>query len=78
MRRRDFLLHAGAVALGPPAAQAQTPDRHRRIAFVHSSIPANQLIESGGMQVPLPSHKRAAFPSSPTEPNGAGYDRLGA
>ena len=51
MTRRDFLLRAGAAAVAGPAARAQAPDKLRRIAFVHSSIPANQLIESGGTRV---------------------------
>jgi putative tryptophan/tyrosine transport system substrate-binding protein len=51
MTRRDFLLHACAAAVAAPAARAQAPGKLRRIAFVHSSIPANQLIESGGTRV---------------------------
>jgi putative tryptophan/tyrosine transport system substrate-binding protein len=51
MKRRDFLLMAGAAGLAAPAARAQAPGKVRRIAFVHSSIPADQLIESGGTRV---------------------------
>lgn len=51
MRRRDFLSYAGAVGLAVPAARAQAPDKLRRLAFVHSSIPPDQLIESGGTRV---------------------------
>jgi hypothetical protein len=46
MRRRDFIGLAGAVALQPFAANAQ--QMPRRLAFVHSGIPADRLTESGG------------------------------
>jgi putative ABC transport system substrate-binding protein len=51
MKRRDFLLVACAAGLAGPAAWAQAPSKIRRIAFVHSSIPAEQLAESGGTRV---------------------------
>src|SRR3954464_14742357 len=50
-RRRDFLLYAGSAAVASPAARAQAPGKLRRIAFVHSSIPADQLVESGGTRI---------------------------
>lgn len=46
MRRRDFIGLAGAVALHPFAAGAQQGPR--RLAFVHSGIPADRLTETGG------------------------------
>src|SRR3954447_6402598 len=51
MNRRDFLLYAGAAGIAAPAARAQAPAKLHRLAFVHSSVPANQLIESGGTRV---------------------------
>lgn len=51
MRRREFLLHTGAAALATPGARAQAPGKLHRLAFVHSSIPADQLIESGDTRV---------------------------
>jgi putative ABC transport system substrate-binding protein len=47
MRRRDFasaLLLAGAAR----SVWAQQPEKRRRIAFVHSGIPAEQLTETAG------------------------------
>src|SRR4051794_9821722 len=44
MRRRDFLVIAGAMASAP--ALAQMPTAEHRIAFVHSGIPAGQLTEA--------------------------------
>jgi putative ABC transport system substrate-binding protein len=46
MRRRDFIGLAGAAALQPFAVNAQ--QMQRRLAFVHSGIPADRLTESGG------------------------------
>src|SRR5271169_876346 len=47
MRRRDF---AGALLLAGAARSgwAQQPEKQRRIAFVHSGIPADQLTETAG------------------------------
>src|SRR3954466_12499960 len=44
MRRRDFLVVAGAMASAP--ALGQVPTARHRIAFVHSGIPAAQLTET--------------------------------
>ena len=46
MRRRDFIGLVGGAALQPLAARAQ--QKPRRLAFVHSGIPADRLTESGG------------------------------
>src|SRR5262245_30712302 len=46
MRRREFVGLIGAAALSPLAARAQP--RPRRLALVHSGIPADRLTESGG------------------------------
>jgi putative ABC transport system substrate-binding protein len=46
MRRRDFIVLVGTATLRPLAADAQ--QRPRRLAFVHSGIPADRLTESGG------------------------------
>ena len=51
MRRRDLFASAAAGMITIPAARAQAPSKLRRIAFVHSSIPADQLIESAGTRV---------------------------
>jgi putative tryptophan/tyrosine transport system substrate-binding protein len=52
MRRREFIGLVGGAAtaslLRPLAMQAQPLRKPRRIAFVHSGIPANQLTESTG------------------------------
>ena len=49
MQRRKFIGLAGsAMAAWPCASQAQQPQKSRRIAFVHSGIPAAKLIETGG------------------------------
>jgi putative tryptophan/tyrosine transport system substrate-binding protein len=50
MRRRDF--SAGlvlVVAAGLAGARAQAPPKQPLIALVHSGIPADQLIETGGV-----------------------------
>jgi putative tryptophan/tyrosine transport system substrate-binding protein len=50
MRRRDFLGVLGsAAAAWPLQLRAQQPPNSRRIAFVHSGIPAAKLSESGGV-----------------------------
>ena len=49
MKRRQFLgVIGGAVVGWPLAAQAQQPRKPRRLAFVHSGIKADKLIETGG------------------------------
>jgi putative ABC transport system substrate-binding protein len=48
MRRRDFIGLVGAAAALPFAARAQQPQKQRRIAFVHSGIPADKLTETAG------------------------------
>lgn len=52
MWRRQFIsLAAGTAAsslLWPLAARSQSPRKPRRIAFVHSGIPADQLTEAAG------------------------------
>jgi putative ABC transport system substrate-binding protein len=49
MRRRNFIA-AGVAALATLVEQsfAQQPEKQRRIAFVHSGIPADQLTETAG------------------------------
>ena len=49
MRRRDFLGVLGGAAIAFPfGAHAQQVQKQRRIAFVHSGIPADLLTESAG------------------------------
>ena len=49
MRRRDFLgVLSGAAIAFPLGASAQQAQKQRRIAFVHSGIPADLLTESAG------------------------------
>ena len=49
MRRRDFIgIIGGAVAL-PVSARAQHSQAPRRIAFVHSGLPADKLTEAAGL-----------------------------
>ena len=49
MRRREFLTSAtGAAILWPLEVSAQQPLKLRRLAFVHSGIPAAKLTETGG------------------------------
>lgn len=49
MRRREFVALAGAgMALLPFMARAQQTAVPRRLAFVHSCIPADKLTENGG------------------------------
>ena len=48
MRRRDFIGILSGAAVVPVAAHAQQPQKSRRIAFVHSGIPADKLTETAG------------------------------
>jgi putative tryptophan/tyrosine transport system substrate-binding protein len=49
MRRRDFISFLGGAAVAwPLPLSAQQSQKPRRIAFVHSGLPVNQLTESGG------------------------------
>ncbi len=47
-RRRLIGLVSGAAVAWPLALKAQQPTKMRRIAFVHSGIPADKLTEGGG------------------------------
>jgi putative ABC transport system substrate-binding protein len=48
MRRREFIGGLGAAALLPATAHAQQSNKPRRIALVHSGIPADKLTEKAG------------------------------
>jgi putative ABC transport system substrate-binding protein len=48
MRRREFIGLVGGAAAWPVAARAQQLQKQRRIAFVHSGIPADKLTETAG------------------------------
>ncbi len=48
MRRREFIGLVGGAVSWPLSARAQQAQKQRRIAFVHSGIPADKLTETAG------------------------------
>ncbi len=49
MKRRQFIQLVGSATITwPCTSNAQQPQKPRRLAFVHSGIPASKLIETGG------------------------------
>ena len=48
MRRRDFLIATAMAVAAPLEAAAQQPRKQRRLAFVHSGIPADKLTATAG------------------------------
>ena len=48
MKRREFIAGLGGAAAWPVVARGQQPQKQRRIAFVHSGIPADRLTEAAG------------------------------
>ena len=48
MKRREFIAGLGGAAAWPLVARGQQPQKQRRIAFVHSGIPADRLTEAAG------------------------------
>jgi putative tryptophan/tyrosine transport system substrate-binding protein len=48
VRRRTFITALGGAAAWPVVARGQQPQKQRRIAFVHSGIPADRLTEAAG------------------------------
>jgi putative tryptophan/tyrosine transport system substrate-binding protein len=48
MTRREFICVLSAVTLPPLAARATQPGKVRRLAFVHSGLPTDELTESAG------------------------------
>jgi len=48
MRRRDFVILIGGTIVSASSAWAQQPRKLRRLAFVHSGIPADKLTAAAG------------------------------
>ena len=48
MKRRAFIAGLGGAAAWPLVARGQQSQKQRRIAFVHSGIPADRLTEAAG------------------------------
>jgi putative ABC transport system substrate-binding protein len=48
MRRREFVSLLGGAVVSPCSAWAQQPRKQRRLAFVHSGIPADKLTAAAG------------------------------